>query len=105
MDARIKDMAEMEEKGYRECEDGHEERDLNDRQQFDILQPHHPERFWLLCQRTATARRSSSGYRPSPNMDNFDPQSDHDKLEKLHEAIFGDGNIGMKKKLDAMYEF
>lgn len=32
---------------------------------------------------------------------------DHDKLEKVHEAIFGDGNgnIGMKKKLDEMYEF
>jgi hypothetical protein len=27
------------------------------------------------------------------------PVSDHDKLEKVHEAIFGDGNgnMGMKK--------
>jgi hypothetical protein len=37
----------------------------------------------------------------------FEPQSDHQKLEKVHEAIYGDGNgnIGMKKKLDMMYDF
>jgi hypothetical protein len=35
------------------------------------------------------------------------PVSDHDKLEKVHEAIFGDGNgnMGMKKKLDEMGDF
>jgi hypothetical protein len=41
------------------------------------------------------------------NDDRLEPQSDHEKLEKVHEAIFGDenGNVGMKEKLDDMYNF
>lgn len=39
--------------------------------------------------------------------DRFEPQTDHEKLEKVHEAIFGDGNgnMGMQKMVKEMYEF